>query len=369
MAQSALVVPYLMLVSFLTPVLSHTDISKVRALNDSPFHGLAAMVRCAYSTEKVNERDFVGSVRTIKMSSKKDVWPWVFFNRFIGYKDGDEADPAVRGTELSEPFRQIRGMDLYNEAGALNDFYNTWQISLRLAKRLKAPGIVVDAEPYNNYITSDLLYLAQLIGRPTQEVRQRLQDIGAVLTDMARETYPEATIWILSTQLGYYPNPRTLVGKLSPEKCYSPATYIIMGMLERAKITQSKLKFISGGQEGLGYCHHTLEAMQTKIRARERRFKPILRSYENLQLAGTIALWDTVESKSGYFVTNSECNNSSAKTIEEFEPFLKELFARYPYNWIYASSWWNPYDRTVSAAYEKTLERALRPVRSAKQEH
>ena len=358
MTLSSITISYLLLVSFLTPHLSDPAVSKVRMLNDSPYQGVAVMLRCAYSPQKLHERDFSASVRLLRLGSKKDIWPWVFFNRFICVKAGDESTPYVDGTELAKPFKPIRGMDLYNEGGALEDFYHTWEIALKTARKLGSPGIILDTEPYNNYLTGELPYLAKLRSTPVEQVRQRLEVIGSELTDLADRTYPEATIWILATELTTKPVLRTLASHMTLTRYHPSGSYIIKGMLKRAVEKDSKLKFISGGQEGLGYCHHTLEEMARKIQQRQEKFEPLLQAYRNLSLAGTIVMWDKAESKSGYFATNPTCRDSTIKSLPEFEPLLKLLFTHYRYNWIYASEPWDdPYNLRTSAQYTDLIGR------------
>ena len=72
-------------------------------------------------------------------------------------------------------FNKIKGMDLWNETGALNDFFNIWKMSLKIAKELGSPGIFVDAEAYNNYKIYDIAYLSGLLGKSEIEVKQRLK--------------------------------------------------------------------------------------------------------------------------------------------------------------------------------------------------
>jgi hypothetical protein len=355
---SSVLLPYLMLVSFLTPPLDSPAVSKIRTLNDTPYQGVAVMLRCAYSTQAVHESDFQSSTRLLRLSCKKDIWPWVFFNRFIGVKEGDESTPFVAGTKLGAPFKLIEGMDLYNKAGALEDFYRTWKIALQTAQRLRSPGIVLDTEPYNNYLTSELPYLAQLTSLTVEQVRKRLEEIGEELADLADQTYPEATIWVLSTELIIERPPRTLAARMTSTRYHPSCSYIITGLLKRAAEKGSNLKIVSGGQEGLHYCHNSLEAMITTIQQRDEKFKPLLQSYKNLHLGGTIAMWDKAESKSEYFATNQRCRDSTIKTLADFEPLLRLLFTHYRYNWIYASgSWDNPYDRRISAQYNELLKR------------
>ncbi|MBI5251273.1 MAG: hypothetical protein HY912_17430 [Desulfomonile tiedjei] len=362
---SSFVVPYLLLVSFLTPLLSSPEVTKTKVLNDSPFQGVAVMLRDAYDCQQIQHKDFAASVRLLKLQSRKDIWPWVFFNRFLGYKEDAESHPSIKGQKYADQFKTIKGMDLFNETGALEDFFNVWEISLRVSKELGSPGIVVDPEAYNNYESLNLNYVAEQTGRSIEQIRERLEEIGRELADRADGIHPRATIWFLSTSLGRQRKVSFSQINWVGKKYYATYTHIIIGMLQRAKERAMHLKFICGGEEALGYCHESIETMKEKIKKRQAVLGPFLQTYNNLHMAGTLAPWDKVESKVGYFVTNGECRNSEFKTISDFKPAMKELFTAYEYNWMYAgSSQWNPYDGAASADYNKALEEAITEVRN-----
>jgi hypothetical protein len=354
---SSLVVPYLLLVSFLTPVMDNPEIVKTRLLNNSPFQGVAVMLRDAYDTRQIRYQDYSQSMRLIRRECRKDIWPWVFFNRFLGYEEGTESHPSIQGQRFAIPFKSIKGMDLFNEAGALGDFLHVWKTSLQVSKELGSPGIIVDPEAYNNYKSLRVEYVAEQTGKSAEEVRIRLEEIGKELADIVNDTHPGATIWLLSSSLG-----RTHEASSSKNPPYrATCTYIIIGMLERSKEKGMQIQFVCGGQESLGYCHKTMADLNEKMKKREERLSPFLKKYDNLHLSGTLAPWDKVESKQGYFVQDSECRASEFKTIADFKPVLTTLFSTYNYNWMYAgSSQWNPYDRVVSMKLLKKFRAELR---------
>lgn len=361
---SYLMVPYLLIVSFLTPVLSNPDVMKIKALNNSPFQGVTVMLRDAYDCKEVTLNDFRITARLLKIHCRKDIWPWIFFNRFVGYKASSESHESVRGQKFAARFEAIKGMDLFNETGALADFLNIWRISLQISKELGSPGIVVDPEAYNNYDSMRVEYLAGQMDKSEGEIRGRLREIGKELADFAGEIYPDATIWFLATGLDRLEKDSPLsLGKFVRSRYQPSFTYIILGMLERSKEKNLRLRFVCGGEEALGYCHESLRSMKEKISKRQASLEPILRNYDNIRLAGTLAPWDKVESKSGYFADNYECRTSEFRTITDFEPVLKTLFSTYDYNWMYAGTdLWNPYDPKTSAAYNKVLDSAIKEV-------
>ncbi len=342
--------PYLLLVTFYTGQLGDFGMDKMNAIESSPYNGVAVPLIGAYDTGKHTARDFAPSVKRLKAGAHKDVWPWVFFNRFIGYKkDGRTISPKADNNY----FRSIKGMDIYNEAGALGDFYGIWRIALRTAKELGSPGIVVDPEAYNNYETYRVSYISDETGIPEKEVKKRLAEIGMELARIADETYPDATLWFLFTGLG---DPLRSLNPFS-KKEYMSVTYIIQGMLEHAKENGSKLKFVSGGMYSLGYCYESLENLKNKIRSRNADFEEPLNTFPNLLLGGTIAPWaDSELKKEGYF-TKGICGKSELKNLSDFRPLIKFLLQSYKYVWLYTDGTlgYNPYDPETASEYHKTV--------------
>lgn len=343
--------PYLLLVSFYTGHFKNFKLEKIGAINHSPYYGVAVPLIGAHDTEKYTLDDFFDSVWTIKNSSKKDVWPWVFFNRFIGYEKGEN---ALSQKADQAYFRAIKGMDLYNNAGALNDFYNIWKISLQIAKKLGSPGIVVDPEAYNNYRTNKVSYISTQVGQPEEQVKRRLNEIGRELAQIADGIYPKAIIWFLFTGLG---NPIRTFNPFDEQE-YRSVTYIIQGMLEYGKEKRSKLKLVSGGELSLGYCSISLEHLKNKVRSRGNDFSARIKSYRNLLLGGTIAPWnDAGLKREGYF-TKGTCGKSGLKNLKDFKPLIVNLCDSYEYVWIYAakSVGYDPYDPKASNSYNNAIK-------------
>ena len=179
--------PYLLLVTFYTAELGDFGTDKMNAIVSSPYNGVAVPLIGAYDTGKHTAEDFAPSVKRLKDGARKDVWPWVFFNRFVGSKEGARSLSPDSGNAY---FRAISGMDIYNEAGALGDFYGIWKTSLAIARETGSPGIVVDPEAYNNYETYKVSYISEETGIPENEVKKRLAEIGRELARIADETYP-----------------------------------------------------------------------------------------------------------------------------------------------------------------------------------
>jgi hypothetical protein len=350
--KSTVIVPYLLLVSFFTPPMQEFDPGKISSVNRSGYNGVAVPLVHHYETRNFEIDSFGRSLAILKAGSQKHVWPWVFFTKFIGYEEGAR---TASNQANKEYFRRIHGMDLSNEAGALEDFYLVWRTALKVARETGAPGIIVDPEPYTNYRAYSVDYVADRLGIPEQEVKKKLREVGAKLVDLADEIYPEAKIWYLLTGL-------TSLIKSSPlslTKDYRTVTYIVLGMLERAKQKESKLEIICGG-ELWGYCFKNSEDLRQKIRDRKRQCAPLMSQYPNLTLAGTIAPWADSSRRRLWMVKYKRCLESEANRIEDFRPLLQELLQAYGYVWVYAADAapYNPYGPTASI-YDETMKKAV----------
>lgn len=345
--------PYLLLVSFYSGQINDFGLDKIKAINESPYNGVAVALIGAYDTGKYSENDFEPAVRLLKKESKKHIWPWVFFNRFVGFDPQEGIAHSGHGGNKAY-FKQIKGMDIYNEACALEDFYNIWRISFKIAKETGSSGIVIDPEAYNNFKNYQLSYVARQLDKPEEEIKKRLKEIGAKLVDIAEEEYPEATLWFLFTGLG---NSKTL--NPFADKEYRTVTYIIRGMLERAKEIGSKLKFVSGG-ELLGYCYESFDDLKERIKNRSEQFSAILKVFPNLYLGGTIAPWDKPEQKKDWML-KGKCGKSDLKGIDEFKPLISYLIKSYSYVWIYAATAarYDPYNPDIYTPYNKSIQGAI----------
>lgn len=343
--------PYLLLVTFYSPGIQDFGPNKVQSINRSPYNGVALQLVDGYSTSRAVP-ELALTIARFKRACRKHVWPWIFFNRFVGAERGAKKVPKSN----REYWFSIKGMDLYDEAGALGHFYRIWRKALEVARELGSPGIVVDPEPYNDYGVYEVSYLAKKLSRPTTVVKARLKDIGRRLTDIADEVYPEATVWLLFSGLG---TPERNWLPLQ-EKEYRTVTYIVMGMLERAAERRSNLRFVSGGEVSLGYCFLSLQDLTAKMARRSENFASFSTMYPNLILGGTISPWRSVQVKRDWLLRD-KCGQSSLKTIEDFGPLFEKLFESYGYVWIYAAgaAEFDPYDPVRATVYHEVLAQAL----------
>jgi len=348
-------VPYLLLVTFYTGELRDFGRDKMDAIIGSPYNGVAVALIGAYDTGKYTAGDFASSVKRMKEGKHKDVWPWVFFNRFIGSEEGSRSLSPKSGNPY---FRAIKGMDIYNDAGALGDFYGIWKIALETARELGSPGILVDPEAYNNYETYKVSFISYKTGKPEEAVKERLVEIGKELARIADETYPGATLWFTFTGLG---TPRRSLNPFA-DKEYMSVTYIVQGMLEYAREKGSDIKLVSGGMLSLGYCYKSLDDLKDKVGSRNTDFEKSSTTYPNLALGGTIAPWmDSKLRKKGYF-TKGVCGRSGLKVIGDFRPLIKYLLESYKYVWLYTDGTlgYNPYDRASASEFNKTVSGLIR---------
>lgn len=345
----SIALPYVLLVSFHTPPLSGFGPKGLNALSGVGYDGVAVPLTGAYDTKRYSYETFAGKVKTLNSGARKDVWPWVFFNRFIGY---DEGGRSLSKDSRHVYFRSIKGMDIYDEWGALGDFYEIWRASLRIAKELGAPGIVVDPEAYNNYDAYRVSYVADELGKSENEVKERLTEIGRELGKMAGEIYPDAVIWLLFSGLA---TPMKSLNPFAGKEQFT-VTYIIEGMLEYAEKSAPKMVLVSGGEASLGYCAKSLEDLRERIASRGEKFKKPLEEYPNLRLGGTISPWSGGARRTGW-LTKGVCGGSSLKTASDFAPLIRELKKAYGYVWIYAAeaAGYDPYDVRKSAPYNNML--------------
>lgn len=347
---------YLLLVTFSTPGLRDLQAPHLEVIAESPYHGMASPLLSAYDVDPVPEPaaflavdDFVG-----QHLPDKHVWPWVFFNRVIGHAPGTEGH-AHAGAPAHEYFTRIKGMDLWDEAGALSDWMAIWRLALQVADELGAPGIVLDLEAYNDYRAYDPVYLAERSGKPVEEVIARLQEIGAQMATVIEEERDGALIWTLFSGLD-----RPRYGPEN-ETYYRSVAYLLMGMMDAARENDLGLTIIGGGAVGIGYYNDSLERLQAKIAARAEQLAPLLAERGALfRLGGTIAPWHDPALLTGW-AARVAGEDPPFNSIDDFAPMVEELLRSYDFVWIYAASavGYNPYDLDIAAPYNDMLAGAL----------
>lgn len=336
--------PYLLLLSFYGDHgVYGISYGQMECISRSPYMGAAVMAEGgAYSVKKPLPYNEVESrLDAIKEKTKKDIWPWIFFNRFVQLQPG-RGDKLRLGKGAVVYFTQINGIDIYNETGALSDFKQIFRNALKAARRLNAPGVVIDHEAYNDNRTYDVEYLASLYGQSADNISIRLQSIGADLAQIVDEEYPQAVLLFLSLPLHY------------------STTLIAKGLLEEGKRKGSTFKVVAGGEETLGYVPKSIGALKKKIIARERTFSGWMKEYSSsFYLGGTMAPSLKAGLREGWIKQRYE--QSDISSIEDFENCFEILFRSYEYVWIYAAAAakYDPFDSEGSALYNNAIQRAL----------
>jgi hypothetical protein len=317
---------YLLLVN--TAIAFMMDEAKFQQFDKSPYDGVAVAFLHAYDTSEIpSVASMNAKIKEWKRFTKKDIWPWVYVNRIIGFnpeENNSHADTAY--------FRKIQGTDMDDSAGALSDFFSVWRNSLAAARDTQAPGVVCDLEFYNYYKQYDLGELARLTGKTPAGAAESLKKIGAQMARIAADEYPGAALWFLFTGFTH-PGYKTYDGVAY----YPSPTYIAMGLLDEISSKHLRLKVLTGGEGSIAYCHETLQQFQSAIVKRQADLTSTLQKYHGtLEMAGTITLWSERSAKKGW-VNQEPCNTATANTVEELQPYLELLFNSYRYNWIYAS--------------------------------
>jgi hypothetical protein len=340
---------YLLLVN--TAIAFMMDELKFRQFDKSSYDGIAVAFLHAYDTSAVPSVASMNTqIKGWKKYTKKDIWPWVYLNRMIGF------NPAENNSHADTPyFRTISGADLNDANGARSDFLSLWRNSLAAARDSHAPGIVCDLEFYNYYKEYDIGELARKTAKTPAEAVKSLQEIGAEMARIAAEEYPDAVLWFLVTgftHAGY----KTLDGV----SYYPSPTYVAIGLLDEISRKHLRLKVLAGGEGSLAYCHETLQQFKSAILERQADMASTLQKYKGvLEMAGTLTLWSDRAAKSGW-VNEEACKAATAETVEDLQPYIELVMNSYRYNWIYASSEGNylPFAPGSAPRFDAVIARA-----------
>src|SRR5579859_324819 len=170
---------YLLLVN--TAIARQLKPQDISAFDKSPYDGLAIAFHYNYDTAPVfSAGSMSAQLREWRLLTKKDLWPWVYFNRMLG------AGEAATNERVDVPyFHKIHGIDLDDTAGARADFLQIWKSNLRVAKDIKSPGIVFDPEFYNDHKAYDPSEMARETGKSPDQLVAQLQKLGADMADSA----------------------------------------------------------------------------------------------------------------------------------------------------------------------------------------
>jgi hypothetical protein len=343
------VVPYLLLVSFATPQFSNLSDHHMKTIASSPYHGIAVRLSGVNDAGNHSYEGYSRQYNILKKYPDKKIWPWIFFNRFIGYEG---TDYKKEKKEAKRHFMQIKGMDIYDKTKDLEAFYLQWSAALKIAKSLNSPGIVVDVESYNNPKAYSVAYLAKLNNVSENEVVSQLLSIGRHLANLAQESYPASTLWFLFTGLDRLDKPEK-------DRVLSVA-YIVVGLLDEVRNKKYNLTVVSGGELSLNYCSNSIQDLNNKIDTRRANYSSLLHKNPALRLGGTIAPWNDLDLARKRFIRKI-CPKATMARVGDFKPMLEKLMITYDYVWIYAatSMQFEPFDPLIAKPFHEIIGEAL----------
>jgi len=281
----------------------------------------------------------------------KDIWPVLFITRILQPGKGLGAHPPKERRKLAG----IPGIDLENETGAREAFESDWRNALLIAKALESPGIMFDCEWYTNGDIRSIEKLARMRGEDEATTIAKCEALGARLADIIEESYPEAVvIWFYT-------------GLHEPEAQWTSIARMALGAIKRSKETGSQQLHVDGGENGVGYLHRSLDALEARIHNRWIETRELLLAYPNFELGGVLAPYVDVKERVTWMRYDQI---GSEKTANDFQGHFEALFSNYRYTWLYGThqsdlgfTGFNPWEAKHSAAMSGPLRRAKKNAR------
>ena len=274
----------------------------------------------------------------------KHIWPVMYITRIL------QANPGAANwmPRDRQAVAGIRGIDLENSAGARQVFEHNWRQSLLAAKALGSPGIMFDPEWYTN---GDIRYLDQLAamrGEALAETVAKCEALGARLADITQETYPGAAVFWFYT------------GLHTPESEWTSIARICLGVVKRAASQGYRQLHIDGGENGVGYLHRSVSALEARIHNRWVETAPLLCKFPNLELGGVLAPYVDVRKRVSWMTF---ARIGTEQTAAEFQPHFELLFRNYRFVWFYGThkegqTGFNPWEHEHSLAMAAPLNAA-----------
>ncbi|MBU1172947.1 MAG: LamG domain-containing protein [Proteobacteria bacterium] len=346
--------------SFATPkydALTHHDLE---IISQAAFSGVCVRLIGAYDNKRPYYTEFEPVIKSIKERHISKVWPVVFFNRFFGSPTINPCHGIMqKGSKVTSYAKKTNGLDLSKSSGALFDFINIFKLALKIAKETNSPGIFIDSEAYNCYDAYKITDLAKRHRSTPDEVIAQLYEIGKNLADTCNSTYPDALLFFYIADLGCVYN----------NDFQKSITYIVEGILKRAKDQAYSLKVIDGwtGQYiyfSLGHAKHVIES---KIAEKY----DYLERYPNLELAGVVAPFESYSNLPvNSWIRKSRMGTSdnlsaNINTINDFFDIYNYLFSTFNYVWVYGATQsgdpvgYDIFSSKLPDSYNKILERSL----------
>lgn len=311
----------------------------INTFKKSPYTGFNLAVMGANSTnEPLTYSDVSDQIKLLKDNlTSKHIWPMVFINRIVGSPKQDENGnypyTGIDGkTECPEYFDKINIMDIYNDAGALEDYYKIFKLALRIAKETGAPGVFMEPEAYNNYGAYHIKYLADQYKVDENEIINQLEKIGSDLADMVDEVYENEDKTVI---LWFYfiANGRS--------RYHNSIGYIARGILKRAQEKSYRLKVIDGYTGS--YLYKSLEhAKYLFIKKYGWGAKLLDQFGDYFEMGSVICPFESIDKlvKTGknVWLYKFYGSKSKIKGINDFKPIFNFLFNTSNYVWIYGAT-------------------------------
>jgi len=326
------------------------DAERIRLLNDTPFDGVGVMGCDIYTGSVIQDDEiFINKSLEIKKELKKDLWIRVNLNRMIERKESHKVKKDA------EYFKNIKGLDLDNSAGAKEDYLRLFSQALKIAKATSSPGVIMDLEPYHDYAVMHVDTLAQRNNCSIDKVIEDLRALGFRMADIAEKENPTVKLLTLFDHL------ETVIHVVNGRKYRDAAQYLIEAMLVRAKSKNIPLQIILGGEDNIGYMNKSPDELRERIKRRARLLLPTMERFnKNLILGSTITVWDDPKKLSAWTKEGIDEDNIY-KSMEDFTRNFKVIYENYEFLWIYVPTCtdYNPYAGSTSQALNDKLRNVI----------
>lgn len=346
--------------SFASPFYHQLRRDHLEQIAESGFSGVCVRLAGAYDARPRAYDEYANTVDLIREQGLTKVWPVVFFNRMFGSPTVRPCSRTMQDRSVfSREARQVKGMDLFDDAGALTALKDRFALALSLARDTGSPGIFIDPEAYHCYDAYDITDLASRHRLAAPDVVRRLRDIGGELADITHRIYPGARLFFYVADLGV-PHRNGFQKSI---------TYLTEGMLMRAKANQYPLRVVDGwtGQYVYGSLARARHIIGNKLAVKAE----YLTRYPNLEPAGVVAPFASVDGLPANSWIRRDTDELGCRsdgclhTIEDFSPLYDHLFSLFRSVWIYGATQAGPhpgYDMFSSdlpPGYARVLDEAI----------
>jgi hypothetical protein len=290
--------------------------SVVSGINLTPYDAFSTW---SWSWLNPGTRDSLAWMGT--MGCTKPWWPWVYLTRLMG---------ATTGYDFE---------DQYGNRTALKAI---WTQALQIAKASRAPGIVVDLEPYID--SEHAVFLSAIEtqwGLSEAEIKAGIVSVMGELIDVAHSEYPGCKLWFLMAPLN------TSIYNPLGENVYYHWT---KAALDRLVTLNSNVQIISGGEIEIGYTPASVADVAVKIATYKGYYAAHPEYHNHLLLGAPVCLWDNWGITT-YWIHYHETDFLTLK--EHYAKFVL-LLDNFDWIWVYNESTvsqYQPWDATTALPY------------------